>query len=168
MGEVVRVRSAEQIAAAKAMVWEFFDVIRDRYPDMAETIDAYIINQDVAGHLDRFEEVFLPPSGECLMGVDGGEPVGLVMLRPARDGDGELNRMYVRAASRGKGIGRALCAACIAESRKLGHGTLWLDALYRHVEALPLYESLGFERYTDPDAFGGDDDRVIHMKLRLS
>ena len=47
------------------------------------------------------------------------------------------------------------------------NGAIWLDAGYRHVEALPLYESLGFVRYTDPNAFGGQDQRFIHMNLTL-
>ncbi|WP_425099283.1 GNAT family N-acetyltransferase [Tropicibacter sp. S64] len=168
MATVVRVRGEDQIAAASALVWEFFDTVRVRYPDMQDEIDAYIADQDVKGQLANFEAFFLPPRGECFLAEHEGQTAGIVMLRPAKDGDGEMNRMYVREAFRGLGLGRLLCVECIAESRRLGHGTLWLDALYRHVEALPLYESLGFQRYTDPDAYGGDDTRVIHMKLRLT
>lgn len=160
-------RSPAEIAAAKRLVWEFFDILRDRYPEMLDTIDTYVQDQDVAGQLDDFAANFLPPAGECFLARHNDEYVGLVMLKPHGDGDGEMNRMYVNAAARGLGLGRQLGAALIEQSRALGHHTLWLDALHRHVEALPLYESLGFELYTDPAAIFADDERVIHMKMVL-
>ncbi len=166
--EIIKIRGEEAIQAARDLVWEFFDGIKARYPDMVDVVEAYIEKQDVAGELDRFEQVFLPPYGEAFMAVHDGEPVGMVFMKPHGDNDGEMKRMYVRDSARGLGLGRKLGEALVTEARALGYGTIWLDALYRHVEALPLYESLGFERYDDPDAFGGEDERVIHMKLHLT
>jgi len=164
---VIRVRSADEIEAAKALVWEFFDGLRDRYSEMHDTIDTYLVEHDVAGGLDRFAATFLPPKGETFLALAEGAPVGLVMLQPHGETDGEMNRMFVRDTARGLGLGRKLGEALVAEARAIGYDTVWLDGLYRHVEALPLYESLGFEYYRDPDAFQADDDRVIHMKLKL-
>lgn len=164
---VIKVRSSDEIDAVGRMVWEFFDFLKLRYPDMIETLEAYIVDQNVAGELKNFSSYFMPPYGECFLALKDGEPVGIAMLKPHGDGDGEMNRMYVREIGRGLGLGRRLGEAVINEARKIGYGTLWLDALHRHVEALPLYESFGFERFTDPNAFGGNDERVIHMKLKL-
>lgn len=163
-----KVRTVDDKAAVRAMVWEFFDLIRQRYPDMQAEIDDYIAHQDIAGQLADFDAYFLPPAGECLLAVAGGAPVGIVKLRPGKKPqEAELNRMYVRDAARGLGVGRALCLACIAEARSLGYARVLLDALYRHVEALPLYRSVGFRDYTAPDAFHADDARVVHMALDL-
>ncbi|MEP3297344.1 MAG: GNAT family N-acetyltransferase [Pseudoruegeria sp.] len=164
---VIKARRTEDIEIARALVWEFFDHLRIRYTDMLEIIDTYLEEQDVAGQLINFNTFFLPPAGECLLATIDDVPVGLVMLRPHGENDGEINRMYVRDTARGLGLGRALGVAIIDEARTLGYKTLWLDGLNRHVEALPLYESLGFEYYTDSNAFGGDDERVIHMRLAL-
>ena len=164
---VIKARTDAEIDAARALVWEFFDALRERYPDMIAEISAYIEEQDVAGELENFSTFFLPPAGECFLAMDNGAPVGMVMLKPHGETDGELNRMYVKSFARGRGLGRMLGEALVAEARELGYQMLWLDALYRHTEALPLYESLGFEYYTDPNAFGGDDERIIHMKLKL-
>jgi GNAT superfamily N-acetyltransferase len=164
---VVKVRTPVQIDAVRALVWEFLDVMRERYPDMLAEIDAYVAHQNIAGQLDDFASYFLPPAGECFLALHDGAPVGTVMLKRHGDGDGEMNRMYVRASARGLGLGRRLGEALVDEARRRGMRTLWLDALYRHVEALALYESLGFVRYTDPAAFQADDDRVIHMRLDL-
>nr|WP_249200724.1 GNAT family N-acetyltransferase [Thetidibacter halocola] len=135
---------------------------------MLAEIDAYIEAQDVQGQLERFAETFLPPAGDCFVGRLDDLPLGCVMLKSKGDGTSEMNRMYVAPEARGHGLGRKLGEALIAAARDRGDRTLFLDALYRHVEALPLYESLGFERYTDPDAVGGDDGRFIHMKLDLT
>ncbi|MDU8912034.1 GNAT family N-acetyltransferase [Aestuariicoccus sp. MJ-SS9] len=164
-GLVTKVRSPAQIAAVTALVWEFFDFLRGRYPEMQREIDDYIAKQNVAADLANFADVFLPPKGECLAVEREGEIVGMVMLRQRADGDAEMNRMYVRESARGLGLGRMLCSALIEEARSLGYGAVWLGALYRHVEALPLYESMGFKRARDPAAHNADDDRVIQMKL---
>jgi GNAT superfamily N-acetyltransferase len=164
---VVRVRKPDEIEAVRGLVWEFLDLMRERYPDMLAEIDAYVRHQNIAGQLDDFATYFLPPAGECFLALHDGAPVGLVMMKPKGDGDAEMNRMYVRASARGLGLGRRLGEALVDEARSRGLRTVWLDALYRHVEAIPLYESLGFERYTDPAAFRAGDSRVIHMRLDL-
>lgn len=164
---IISVRSAEEIDHVRTLVWEFFDFLRVRYPEMLATIDEYLEEQNVKGELENFEDYFLPPHGDSFLALLDDAPVGIVMMKPKGDNDAEMNRMYVRDTARGKGIGRLLGEALLSEARAQGVGTVWLDALYRHAEALPLYESLGFVKFTDPEAFGGDDERVIHMKLRL-
>jgi GNAT superfamily N-acetyltransferase len=164
---VIRARSATEIQSVRDLVWKFFDALKARYPDMGDEVDEYILQQNVAGGLENVADYFLPPKGESFLVFHQDIPLGVVMLKPHGEGDGETNRMYVRGSARGLGLGRKLAEALLIEARQLGYGTVWLDALYRHVEALPLYEKLGFERYTDPNAFGGDDERIIHMKLVL-
>lgn len=165
--KIIKVRSADEIEAVGNLVWEFFDSLKQRYPEMHDNIDTYIEVQDIAGGLMNFGNFFLPPNGESFLAYSDGEPVGIVLLKPHGEADGEMNRMYVRDSARGLGLGRKLGEALVIEARALNYGAVWLDALYKHVEALPLYESLGFKRYTDPNAFGGIDDRFIHMKLNL-
>lgn len=165
---VIRARSPDQIDAARDLVREFFDFLGVRYPDMIETIEQYRAVQDVEGQLARFDITFLPPAGECFLALADGEPMGIVLLKRHDAARGEVNRMYVRPEARRLGLGRALCEALIAEARGLGLSELVLDGLYRHVEAKPLYYSLGFQDYTDPAAFSADDPRVFHMRLDLA
>ena len=164
---VIKVRRATEIDAVRSLVWEFFDFIKLRYPELHAETDDYIEKQNVVGELENFGDFFLPPVGECFLAYNNSEPVGIVMLKPHGESDGEMNRMFVRESGRGLGLGKRLGEAVVSEAREFGYSTLWLDALYRHVEAIPLYESMGFERYSDPNAFGGSDERVIHMKLKL-
>lgn len=164
---IEKVRTDVQIAETTEMVWEFFDFLRDRYPDMLAEIDAYITNQKVAEQLADFAVNFGPPKGEAFLGTIDSAPQGIVMLKTRDDGHAEMNRMYVRSTARGNGLGRKLGQAVIDDARSKKFKRLYLDALYRHEEALPLYESLGFQRYADPNAFGGADTRIIHMKMTL-
>ena len=162
------VRTEAQRAEIRTMVWEFFDVLKSRYPEMVAEIDEYIAKQNIQHQLADFEAYFIPPHGECFLAMLEGAPVGMVMIRPASDGGCELNRMYVREAARGHGVGRMLCQAVIEEARKLSYATVFLGALYRHVEALPLYRSLGFCEYQPQGGYRPDDKRVIHMRLDLT
>jgi len=64
---------------------------------------------------------------------------------------GEVKRMYVRAAARGRGIGRALLSRIELETSIGGLDVLRLETGERQVAAMRLYERAGFRRC---DAFG--------------
>ena len=163
---VDKVRDDLQICHFSEMVWAFFDFLRDRYPEMLAEIDEYIEHQNVAGQLQAFRQYYNPPQGEAFLATADGKPVGICLLK-AREGSGELNRMFVHKKARGLGLGRLLAQSVIDEARRQGHETLFLGALYRHEEALALYESLGFKRYRDENELHGDNPRVIHMRMDL-
>ena len=67
----------------------------------------------------------------------------LKMLEP---GVGEVQRMYVAPAFRGKGLGRAMVERLIQEARTAGYKTLRLESMDFLHEAHSLYESMGFRR----------------------
>lgn len=70
-------------------------------------------------------------------------------------------RMYVRRASGGQGIGRALLRAAMARARALaGVSKLNLTVAEHNARALALYESEGFVRIgREPDAFRDPEPR---------
>lgn len=166
--EIQPVRDAQARAEVAAMVWEMFDLMAERYPEMHAEIRTYIADQDVAGQLADFDSFFTPPAGECLLARLNGAAVGIVKIRPHGEQACELNRMFVRATARGHGIGRALCVAVIDEARALGYRTIFLEALARHVEALPLYRSLGFTQWADPASAMHANPMVVPMRLDLA
>jgi len=83
--------------------------------------------------------------------VDGAA-VGCGALRELPDGVGEVKRMYVVPAARGRGVARAVLAGLEDLARDRGWTTLRLETGPRQPEAMGLYLSSG---YRPIPAFGG-------------
>ncbi len=67
--------------------------------------------------------------------------------RPTHRPHADLEKIAVDAAAHGRGVGRALTAALIADAREAGIEVLTLDARGDNTNALHLYRSLGFTEY---------------------
>ncbi|WP_141308259.1 GNAT family N-acetyltransferase [Streptomyces spinoverrucosus] len=67
--------------------------------------------------------------------------------RPTHRPHADLEKIAVDAVAHGRGIGRALTAALIADAREAGIEVLTLDARGDNTNALHLYRSLGFTEY---------------------
>lgn len=67
--------------------------------------------------------------------------------RPTHWPHADLEKIAVAAAAHGRGVGRALTAALIADARESGIEVLTLDARGDNSGALRLYRSLGFVEY---------------------
>jgi ribosomal protein S18 acetylase RimI-like enzyme len=96
-------------------------------------------------------------SGEVVVLLAGSGPDGFAQLRfrPSviREGlDAYLEELYVAPAQRGRGLGRALLEAAIAESRRQGATRIELGTSEDDTAARALYESAGFiNREGGPD-----------------
>ncbi len=97
---------------------------------------------------------YAPPTGEILLAwLEDTAPVGCIAMRPLDTPDGdskvcEMKRMYVQAAGRGHGIGKAMVAEILSLARNAGYKAMRLDTLPRLKSALHLYEQAGFLEIT--------------------
>ena len=73
--------------------------------------------------------------------------------RPTHRPHADLEKVAVAAAAHGRGIGRALVAALVADARRAGIEVLTLDARGDNGSALHLYRTLGFREYGRLPAF---------------
>ena len=64
--------------------------------------------------------------------------------------------VYVAAASRGSGVGRALLEAVIAASEAAGYWTLFAGVLAENARSLALHERVGFRRVGVQERMGQD------------
>ena len=86
-----------------------------------------------------------PEEGATHFRLDADEVApGRGAVRRIEDGVGEIKRMYVRSAARGRGVGAAILAALEAEARRLDVTRLVLETGERQLEALALYRRAGF------------------------
>ncbi|MFJ9736990.1 GNAT family N-acetyltransferase [Streptomyces sp. NPDC101166] len=67
--------------------------------------------------------------------------------RPTHRPHADLEKIAVAPAAQGRGVGRALTAALVADARAAGIEVLTLDARGDNAGALHLYRSLGFAEY---------------------
>jgi ribosomal protein S18 acetylase RimI-like enzyme len=96
--------------------------------------------------VDSLPGTFARPQGRMLVAYEGGRPTGIVALTDLGEGACEVKRLYVRPAARRKGVSRALMDAVFGEAREAGYDRMLLGTGPSFVEAIALYESLGFER----------------------
>ena len=134
-----------------------FDIVQVREPiDLAAIIglfrayaaslDIDLAYQDFEGEMATMPGKYQPPAGELLLAKDAsGKALGCVGLRPLDSSCGEMKRLYILPAGRGRGLGRALVEACIARARAIGYSEIRLDTLASMTEAQALYRKLGFE-----------------------
>lgn len=109
---------------------------------------------------------YAPPDGRLLLAQYEGTLAGCVALHKWEDGICEMKRLYLRPAFRGKGLGRVLGEAVIAEARKIGYQCMRLDTIEPIMkDAVEMYRKLGFREIAPyrPNPIAG----AIYMELQL-
>jgi putative acetyltransferase len=112
--------------------------------EYAATLGVDLHFQDFAAELGNFEREYAASAGAFLLARDAGPAVGCVGLRRFDDDRGEIKRLYVVPAARGRGVGAALVDGIVAAGRRLGYPRLVLDTLPSMRAAQELYRRLGF------------------------
>jgi GNAT superfamily N-acetyltransferase len=130
----------------------------------AELARRYDFSDDGVGDF-RAEDVTVP-RGVFLIGRLGGQAIACGAVRPL-DGDvGELKRMYVAPAARGRGLARQLLAALEETACRMGYATLRLETGERQPESIRLYEAAGYHRIA-PYGHYANDPRSVAFEKRL-
>ena len=77
-----------------------------------------------------------------------------------------MKRLYLRAAFRGKGLGRVLAEHLIAEARQIGYNRMRLDTVEPVMrEAVAMYRRLGFREI--PPYCKNPIAGALYMELNL-
>jgi GNAT superfamily N-acetyltransferase len=105
----------------------------------------FVPSQEVPDLLD-FARFYTPPHGAFWMIREDDRLIASVGVERLDATTGELHRLYVDAAARGRGLGQALidtvCEWC--RRHELTRLILWSDTRFTHSHAL--YERVGFTR----------------------
>lgn len=121
--------------------------IGELFREYADRLDIDVAFQGFEEELARLPGRYAPPPGDLLLArSDGGEALGCIGLRPlGLPGACEVKRLYVRAAARGRGVGRALARSVVELAEALGYREMLLDTLPSMTSAIAIYRALGFE-----------------------
>lgn len=134
---------------ARALISEYLNWLNERLgPEYDMQFDVAAMLRSDLTDPDKFR----PPHGRFYLARHAGQIAGVGCLKKLSAAVGELQRMYVLPAFRGKGIGRALAHRLIEDARLIGYRKLRLESLEFLEAAHALYRSIGFheiEPYAD-------------------
>jgi ribosomal protein S18 acetylase RimI-like enzyme len=108
-----------------------------------ELFRSYAAELDVDLDFQDFETELADPLGFYEIVLLAAE--GCAAMRRIDEQTCEMKRLYVRAAARGTGLGRALAETLIAHARARGYDRMRLDTLPTMAAARKLYSALGFQ-----------------------
>jgi putative acetyltransferase len=109
---------------------------------------------------------YAPPSGRLLLGMYAGALAGCVALHALEPEIGEMKRLYLRAAFRGKGLGQAMVDAVVGEARAIGYRRLRLDTIEPLMKsAVAMYRRMGFREIAPYCA--NPCEGALYMELEL-
>jgi putative acetyltransferase len=139
---------------------------RELFQEYAQSLGVNLCFQNFEQELAGLPGHYAPPEGRLLLAEYEGLLAGCVALHKWESGICEMKRLYLRPAFRGKGFGRGLASAIIAEARNIGYQRMRLDTIEPIMkDAVEMYRKLGFreiEPYrTNPIA------GAMYMELQL-
>jgi len=126
--------SSDQIAQARELFLEY-----------ADSLGFSLCFQSFDQELEGLPGDYAPPDGRLLVAEYRGQLAGCVALHKLENDICEMKRLYLRPQLRGRGVGRALAEAIIAEARAIGYRKMRLDTVEPVMpNAVAMYRRLGF------------------------
>lgn len=120
---------------------------------------------------DRLFESFQKERTAYFIAEENGKVLGGAGIYPSNglpSDTVELVKMYMSAASRGKGIGKQLMLKCIEFAKSLGYQKIYLETMPELSSAVAAYEKLGFRSLTGPLGNTGHYSCTIWMLRELA
>lgn len=160
-----RIESKSEIAPAIALAREFGDWASEQL-----RVELGILIPADADHPTTVLDGLLESGGRLYIAEADGEVVGVGGLKHLSDTVAEIKRMFVRPAARELGVGRAIVEQLIADARKMGYKTIYLESAPFMHSAHTLYRSVGFlpsDSYAGREFEGAAHDVSVFMRLDL-
>lgn len=155
MIRIVQAERPDQVEEARKLFLEY-----------AASLGFSLCFQNFDQELSSLPGDYAPPDGRLLLLECDGALAGCVALHRLENGICEMKRLYVRPQFRGRGLGRQLAEAVIAEARTIGYARMRLDTVEPVMRAaVAMYRALGFCEIAPYNAH--PIPGTLHMELEL-
>jgi GNAT superfamily N-acetyltransferase len=142
---ITEVHSEEERAQAGEMLFGFLKWNRQRLAN-GWPVEAFEVQERVRDDVVNLARRAADESWTIFIAKLGDELAGCVVVRPVDKATCELKRLFVVPHLQRAGVGRALCLKAIETARERGFRQMMLDTADLQVEAVSLFEDLGFRR----------------------
>ena len=139
---------------------------RELFLEYAQSLGMNLCFQNFEQELAGLPGHYAPPSGRLLLAEYKSQLAGCVALHEWEPSICEMKRLYLRSAFRGKGLGRVLAEAIVAEAQNIGYQHMRLDTIEPIMkDAVEMYRKLGFREIAPyrPNPIAG----AMYMELPL-
>lgn len=92
------------------------------------------------------------------------KPVASGCIKKYNEHAVELKRMFVSPEARGLGLAQLVIKELEAEAKKLGFQTMMLETLYKQIEAIGLYQKMGFSIVANYEPYVGLSNSICMSK----
>ncbi|MFO1160190.1 MAG: GNAT family N-acetyltransferase [Reyranellaceae bacterium] len=165
--------TSSSIAIAPPTTPTDFEAIKTLIIEYAESLGVTLAHEGLEAELADLPGKYASPGGALLLARgDDGTPAGAVALLKISPEIGEMKRLYVRPAFRGKrttdgvSIGRALAEGIVDKARSQGYRRVRLDTIAGKMGvAMSLYRSMGF--VVIPPYYSSPVPDTAYMELAL-
>lgn len=135
------------------------------FREYAASLDFDLCFQNFDQELREMAVQYHRPGGGLILARHGNSFVGCAGIRKLDDATGELKRMYLRPAFRGRGAGRKLLEKALDCAKDLGYRFVRLDTMKSMERALALYRLSGFYEIEVYRFNPGNDALYFEKKL---
>lgn len=119
--------------------------VRKLFLEYAQSLGFSLCFQNFDQEIAELPGDYSPPDGRLLLAKVEDELAGCVALHKLQPEICEMKRLYLRPKFRGRGLGRFLANAIMAEGRSIGYKMMRLDTVEPAMkDAVALYRKLGF------------------------
>lgn len=119
-------------------------VARELFREYQRALNVDLCFQNFEQELLDLPGAYAPPAGRLYVGMVADQAACCVALRQHDATTGEMKRLYVRPAYRGRRLGLLLTRTVIDDAMHIGYQRLVLDTLPTMTEAQAMYARLGF------------------------